>query len=359
MRYLYSCLLIILLFSISTISPAQTQGKPSISPKIIGGKASDFKQWPWMAGLVNTGLSIYQGQYCGAALVAPQWVITAAHCVVDETVNSINVIVGRDDLLVDEGELHSVDEIVIHPDFDISSLINDIALVKLSQVSRFTPIQTLGSFSTLDGADQVGIAMGWGTVFSFLERYPFLLREVELPIISNQLCQRNMPGTDILDTMLCAGLLAGGVDTCSGDSGGPLIVFDEFLGEWRMAGITSFGLTPCAAANQFGIYTRLKEFKSFISDTICTVPELPAPPSLNLQQQGRRITASWNNDFAEGYRLFYAPFPSMSPIFSLDLGQDTSISVDLSPGDAFFVFVNAYNGNCISDDSVTRSFSIQ
>ena len=72
---------------------------------------------------------------------------------------------------------------------------------------------------------------------------------------------RLQPGTtgarSIPATMVCAGYPDGGVDTCSGDSGGPLEAPLEG-GGYRLVGITSWGF-GCAEPNAPGVYTRIGE----------------------------------------------------------------------------------------------------
>jgi len=69
----------------------------------------------------------------------------------------------------------------------------------------------------------------------------------------------------------------------------------------------------------------------------------PPAPTLTVTVEGTRVTISWNAvPGADGYILFYAP-PPAGPIGSFDMGTQTSISVDLSKGAAFYLAVQAYN----------------
>lgn len=78
----------------------------------------------------------------------------------------------------------------------------------------------------------------------------------------------------------------------------------------------------------------------------------PQAPVLSLEARGQEVTASWTTVAgAEGYRLFYAPYPSASPIDSIDLGNTNTLSVVLPSGAAFYVAVKAYNAAGSSDYS--------
>ena len=70
--------------------------------------------------------------------------------------------------------------------------------------------------------------------------------------------------------MFCAGLKEGRKDSCTGDSGGPLLCETENdMGEkqWTLFGITSFG-EGCGQKGKYGIYTKVPNFKNWIKKTI-------------------------------------------------------------------------------------------
>lgn len=70
----------------------------------------------------------------------------------------------------------------------------------------------------------------------------------------------------------------------------------------------------------------------------------PATPVLELKQQGLFIEANWNVDpTVVGYTLYYATYPDMEQIGSVDLGNTNYMSAELENGTAMFVAVLAYN----------------
>ena len=345
---------ILLLLSLNLSSAGATERMA----RIIGGSTADSSAWPWMAGLVYNNSIARNVVFCGASLIAKEWVLTAAHCVINIGSSGFDVIINQAHLEIDtvNGERKHVEYILFHPLYNDFNLDNDLALLKLTSPSSNPPINVLAPFTSQDHPGKSAIALGWGSTSTTSRLYPAELQQVDLPLIDNPRCNAAM--RHVTDDMLCAGDGKGERDTCFGDSGGPLIVFDSESGTWRQAGITSWGF-DCAAADFFGVYTRLKNYAAFISDHICTPPQIPAPVSLNLGIDGNIVDASWNTtDNAAGYRLNYAPFPDAQPINSVDMNRATDLSVGLPAGSAFYVGITSYNGNCISEYSNIEHFII-
>jgi len=329
------------------------------SARIIGGRPANSNAWPWMSGLVYKYEPISNGLFCGASLIAKDWVLTAAHCVFNESSASFDVIINQPQLDSGTGELLAVDSIIIHPEYNDFTLDNDLALIKLATPSRTQPIQVLPPFTAQDNAGKFAIAIGWGVISTSPEEYPLDLYQVDLPITDAPLCDAAMG--DITDNMLCAGNGLGNKDTCFGDSGGPLVVFDTESQSWRQAGITSWGF-GCADPGSYGVYTRLKNYAAFISDHICAAHELAVSTSLQLKIEGNKVRASWdslNNVYLYGYRLNYAPYPDAQTIYSIDMNRSTDLSVTLGSGSDYYVAISSYHNNCISEYSNIEHFIIK
>ena len=96
----------------------------AITPKIVGGKPVPNGKYPFQAALLaqSFGNNDFQRQYCGASLIAPFAVLTAAHCVEfigddpeQVPISDLRVVVGRTVLTSTQGQKRRVAAIDIHP----------------------------------------------------------------------------------------------------------------------------------------------------------------------------------------------------------------------------------------------------
>ncbi len=336
--------------------PDEEEAPPTRARRIIGGQESRPDAWPWMAALIypSTGNDAMDAM-CGGSLIRPDWVLTAAHCLYNSNTGQyepdqvIDVVLNRNDLTGTGGEKIRVKRKVVHPDYDWFENDADIALLELETASTQTPVPIIAQAvdaPLVASGDAVGI--GWGAMDPNGYNYPDKLRQVALPLMTNAACQaaREMAGIDLTENMLCAGYEAGGKDTCSGDSGGPLFIAN--LDETPLQiGITSFG-PGCALPNAYGVYTRVSRFTGWIADQTCGKSEIPGGVHLEIDVNGRTATISFDAvQGATGYQLYSAPYPEASPVMAVDIGQKTQWANTYDDGADFFALVRSYNGNCV------------
>jgi secreted trypsin-like serine protease len=239
--------------------------------KIIGGEPDNIlHSWGWIASLRRNKI-----HSCGASLLAPWYAITAAHCVFDITsLSHLSLNFGITNLAT-IGQLRNVTKVYIHPLFDQQLLTNDLAILRLNKAIDLnnSDISTICLPNTsefnLDLAEYPPtgvnlIAIGWGITEPFTELPSPILRQVTLQAMaSNDTSCTNTINDDI--RQFCAGYSEGGKDTCKGDSGGPLMFFQN--GRWQLTGLTSYG-GICGSPGFAGVYTRVAYYDSYIQEII-------------------------------------------------------------------------------------------
>ncbi|XP_046649983.1 chymotrypsinogen A-like [Daphnia pulicaria] len=245
--------------------------------RVVGGQSAGVTEWPWQTLMADISPSGGGNQFCGATLISPNWVLTAAHCTHNRMAANIGVVVGQYDTksLSSTSQVRRVSQIVQHPNFNRTTVNHDIALLKLDSPVSFTaavrPVCLPTRFVNYNFDKQIGTVTGWGTTSFGGTASPNLL-EVALPIISTENCRLNsIVGSKITDNMFCT--YAENKDACQGDSGGPLNWIDPQTGLGYIVGITSFGI-GCAKLNTPGIYTKVTNYLSWIQQntgTICSV----------------------------------------------------------------------------------------
>ncbi|XP_023245938.1 plasma kallikrein [Copidosoma floridanum] len=234
--------------------------------RIIGGRPTAPGSWPWQVAVLNR----YGEAFCGGTLVSPRWVLTAAHCVRKR----LSVRIGEYNLSVIEGseiEL-KVDYSITHPKYNAHTVDNDIALLRLPVT--LTPSDTRG-IACLPTAwqdlpsDQLCTIIGWGKSNTSHEFGTDVLHEARIPIVSDEMCRNVYVDYKITSNMFCAGYRRGRMDSCAGDSGGPLLCKDPEKTDhpWTVFGITSFG-EGCGKRGKYGIYARLSNYVNWIVKTI-------------------------------------------------------------------------------------------
>lgn len=97
-------------------------------PRIVGGEDAEIKDSPWQVSIVAVeSTSNLTGHLCGGALIKPNWVLTAAHCVSRGTMpDQIDIISGTDDLR-SGGRRSSVKQIIVHGKYNANTNDNDVS----------------------------------------------------------------------------------------------------------------------------------------------------------------------------------------------------------------------------------------
>ncbi|CBY37389.1 unnamed protein product [Oikopleura dioica] len=219
-----------------------TCGKPKVTPKfliaIVGGETAQPHSYPWMVSLRDSAAPKGRRSFCGGSVIAPVYVLTAAHCVMDLDRRTSDM--PQNCFLAKRYEIYAGSH-TKDGDNDLLEIYADAAVLRLSTALQFNDYVQPICLPTLDKIvpekTKCAIA-GWGTTKGTTSRAS--LNQQTLPIVSNR--------------KMCAGYKRGGVDTCQGDSGGPLMCKHDNV--WIIDGIVSWGY-DCALPRSPGVYTRV------------------------------------------------------------------------------------------------------
>ncbi|KAH8808584.1 trypsin-like cysteine/serine peptidase domain-containing protein [Xylogone sp. PMI_703] len=225
--------------------------------EIVGGTAAQLGEFPYIVSLSQSG-----SHFCGGVLINARTVVTAAHCSVGTSPSSVRVRAGTL-TWASGGTQVGVSSILVNPSYNSRLTDNDVAVWHLS--SSLPQSSTIG-YATLpaQGEDPAAgstvTTAGWGVTSENSGSLPSRLNKVSVPVVSRASCRADYGTSAITNNMFCAGLTQGGKDSCSGDSGGPII--DASSGV--LVGLVSWG-QGCAEAGFPGVYTRLGNYVDFIN----------------------------------------------------------------------------------------------
>lgn len=257
----------------------------SIGDRIVGGQPTLLDEYPWTALIEYRKSNGRTGFHCGATLINSRYVVTAAHCIqaIPRTWKVIGVRLGEWDLNqpVDcvDGDCSdapldmAVEKIIVHEDYDPQSKAqyNDIALIRFTRDVTMTafifpvclPIDSAQRSRNVSGTK--GVAVGWGRTENNIASNLKLKVELEFKDLNSCLPSYRPSGVVLKDTQMCAGGLKG-KDTCSGDSGGPLL--KQLTSNHYLYGIVSFGPNKCGIKGVPGVYTSVAKYIDWIESNI-------------------------------------------------------------------------------------------
>ena len=316
---------------------------PRLQPAVVGGTPTTIGAVPWQVLLVINGQT-----ECGGALVAAQWVLTAAHCVAAVPPAQIALYTGLTDQTTRSPQSESaVAQVIVAPGWTAATYAGDLALVQLSAPvavdATHSPVAlpVMVDASTWPAAGTPATISGWGSTIDGGQSVAQLRSAIVQVLTGPSEATCGHYGASYhAATHLCAGQPTGGVDSCQGDSGGPLTVLVN--GVATLAGVVSSG-DGCADPGFPGLYTRVANYLDWLREYLPLPQGLPsAPMSVTAAAlSAGRILVTWASTAPIGDTTYTA---TVTPG-----GQQCTTSalhcvvVGISPGSVLTASVTATN----------------
>lgn len=267
----------------------------------VGDNIAEFGEFPAQVAIlkrIGSGESLF---VCSAVLISNLWIATAAHCVRRHASHELKVRLGEWDVQRDDEFYPFVErniaEIIIHPEFQQTSLANDIALLKMDlSLMANTGNQDLnGQLAPQDNQfphiapaclprpnenfdNQRCWVAGWGKdAFGQRGAFQSVLKKVDLPVLNRHTCEHALRSTKLgphfrlHQSAICAGGEPG-KDACEGDGGSGLYCVDGTSGIIKVVGLVSWGLS-CGQAGVPGVYTNTKHLSPWIESVVANSGE--------------------------------------------------------------------------------------
>jgi hypothetical protein len=259
---------------------ARSHDAPRATASIVGGHDASIDDWPSIAYLLAGWDGDGDGQIesaagCTGTVIAPEWIISAAHCAYrpgGQPIDAMVTVTGVADINDSAAEAIAADQLVVDPHWNPQTLRGDALLIHLKTDSSRPAMKLADADHMADYVHPHNVpdAAGWGTIDEDSTISTDVLQEAMLAIQKDDVCAAFADGFDAA-TQTCAAT-PNTAGACHGDSGGPLIVFDSATGTPRLDGLTSYGpqlalgMKPCDLRSP-AVFSWVPGFAGFIADT--------------------------------------------------------------------------------------------
>ncbi|KAJ1662667.1 hypothetical protein IW140_005587 [Coemansia sp. RSA 1813] len=275
----------------------------SIQKRIIGGSTVSKNEYPFAVHLATTyGTEQF---LCGGAIVDNSYIVTAAHCLINENTNAVaeasqvSVCYGSNTL--GEQRCTTARSVHLHPNYNSQTLANDIAIIQISALTFSDSVAAVPIYTGKLSENTELTTMGWGmTNSNDANSLSNVLLSANIKIGSPELCAQAESSYSSADgpEVCTSNNLTSGKDSCQGDSGSPTVISSG--GTTYLVAVTSSGVnmdspgsSECAAKDGLAFYTHIYYFLDFVSSTTgASNDELTHGLSANVSDEATSSAAS-------------------------------------------------------------------
>ncbi|XP_015436876.1 PREDICTED: venom serine protease 34-like [Dufourea novaeangliae] len=213
--------------------------------RIVGGTATGINEFPMMAGLVDIKS---REPFCGGTIISNQYILTAGHCIANRNVSELVVLVGDHDYTTgadtNASKVFLVRQKIVHPNYVFGGQQNDIGILEIAGWITYNnqvgPVCLPFQHSPDTFGGSLVQALGWGSL-EYGGGPSTVLQKVTLNVETNLACRKNYP--EVSNNQICT--YTKNKDSCSMDSGGPLLWENPTSLRLVLAGVINYGIA-CA-----------------------------------------------------------------------------------------------------------------
>jgi secreted trypsin-like serine protease len=228
---------------------------------------------PWTVAIAY-GPQLNRDFLCAGALVATEWVLTAAHCMYNvarrwPTDDSVYVFESAGSLS-SPGPRYPVQEVVLHPDYDPRTLQNDLALVRIATGGKAANLPiSLDGIPIARQIGAIGSILGWGvSTLQAGRRHRERLHVIQLAVVDRGVCFSAAQFPQLSKSrVFCGRSLLAHHDVCFRYGGSPIVFYDR-KAHLYLGGIVSWPATCGERGLRLNVYLDVQSYLPWINSVI-------------------------------------------------------------------------------------------
>uniref|UniRef100_A0A1A9WKM3 Lectizyme n=1 Tax=Glossina brevipalpis TaxID=37001 RepID=A0A1A9WKM3_9MUSC len=236
--------------------------------RIINGHEAEKGEAPFIVSLKTNS------HFCGGSIIAENWVLTAAHCLIFDEFEIVAGLHSRNDESdVQIRKVTSRKQQIVHEKYGGGVGPNDIGLIYVEKAFNINALTRDGTAAVAKidlpsgkyESTGKGKLYGWGTDNSGY--LPDILNTLDVNIIGYEECKNALPSdAPIAEVNICSYTADTTDGACSGDSGGPLVRVTP--GGTELVGLVSWGYVPCDIAEFPSVYTWTGAYDQWLEENM-------------------------------------------------------------------------------------------